>query len=43
MQLFEKISIQGLESIKAILLDINVYKGNIKIIEKKKSNVVFGP
>lgn len=43
MQKFEKISIQGLEAIKAILLDINVYKGNIKIIEKKKTNVVFGP
>lgn len=24
-------------------MDINVYKGNIKIIEKKKTNVVFGP
>jgi len=25
------------------LLDINVYAGNIKIIEKKKTTVIFGP
>ena len=43
MQKFEKISVQGLEAIKTILLDINIYKGNIKIIEKRKTNVVFGP
>ena len=44
MQKFEKINSSGIESIKTILLDINVYKGNIKILKKKKQTVqVAGP
>ena len=44
MQRFEKINNSGIESIKAILLDINVYKGNIKILKKKKTTVqIAGP
>jgi hypothetical protein len=43
MEKFEKISTEGLEAIKAILLDINLYKGNIKILRKRKTVHVAGP
>lgn len=44
MEKFEKITNAGLDSIKAILLDINFYKGNIKILKKRKAMTqVVGP
>lgn len=36
MSKFEKLSTQGFESIKSVLLDINVSVGNIKILKKRK-------
>ena len=42
MEKFEKITNSGLDSIKTILLDINFYKGNIKILKKKKTTAVYG-
>ena len=43
MEQFENITNNSLESIKTILLDINFYKDNIKILKKKKSTQVSGP
>ena len=43
MKKFEKVSSTGIDSIKTILLDINFYKGNIKILKKRKVQVVQGP
>ena len=44
MQKFEKTTTLGIDSIKTILLDINFYKGNIKILKKRKAQVqVQGP
>ena len=44
MKKFEKISSTGIDSIKTILLDINFYKSNIKILKKRKAQVVVqGP
>lgn len=44
MEKFEKITTSGLDSIKAILLDINFYKGNIKILKKRKATTqIVGP
>lgn len=44
MKKFEKVSSTGIDSIKTILLDINFYKGNIKILKKRKVQVVVqGP
>jgi hypothetical protein len=43
MERFEKITTLGLEAIKTILLDINVYKGNIKVLKKRKGSELVGP
>ena len=43
MQKFEKVTTQGIDSIKTILLDINFYRSNIKILKKKKVTVAQGP
>ena len=43
MQKFEKVTTQGIDSIKTILLDINFYSSNIKILKKKKVAVAQGP
>lgn len=37
MSKFEKMSSQGFEAIKTVLLDINVSVGNIKVVKKKKT------
>ncbi len=44
MSKFEKMSSQGFESIKTVLLDINVSVGNIRVVKKRKSAApVQGP
>ena len=43
MERFEKITVEGLEAIKTILLDINVHKGNIKVMRKRKGAQFMGP
>lgn len=44
MAKFEKLSSQGFEAIKSVLLEINVSVGNIKVLKKRKVSMpVHGP